>query len=112
MAIVAYPGTAPVAGAIVNVYNPGTEDPATIYADPLLTPLGNPFTADEQTGAYLFYAETAAYDIVVEVPAEPPIVMAAPAQVVFNGVSPLRVATLYAIDPLTQQQIVLIQVGY
>src|SRR5690242_6437126 len=74
MAVVRYTGTAPVAGAIVNVFFPGTQAPATIYDDLLLTPKSNPFTADLLTGAYTFCAEQQAYDIVLGETGAAPVV--------------------------------------
>lgn len=64
MAIVRYAGTMEVPGVAVTVTLSGTPTLATLYADGLLTPLGNPFTADLVTGEYAFYADDGdAYDI-------------------------------------------------
>lgn len=65
MAIVAYTGTAPEPGDTITVRHAGTLDLAVIYEDLLGTRLGNPFTADEVTGDYQFFADDAqAYDII------------------------------------------------
>lgn len=78
MAIVRYSGTSPVAGATLAVYLENTQDPATIYANALLTPLANPFTVDAVTGAYVFYADDAVnYDLVLSAD-NPPIVAPVP----------------------------------
>lgn len=68
-------GVSPVASATISVFVVGTLTFATIYADDLTppTPLANPFTADAETGQFLFYANQASYDIQVRVPNDPPI---------------------------------------
>ena len=66
MAVVRYTGTAPVVASLVTAYLTGTQVLATLYADDLLTPLGNPFTADALTGLYTFWASDAVgYDVVI-----------------------------------------------
>lgn len=64
MAIVRFTGSTVVGAGEVTVYLSGTLTPATVYSDALLTPLGNPFTADVLTGAFVFYADDAlAYEV-------------------------------------------------
>jgi hypothetical protein len=110
--VVAYSGAAPNAGATMTVLLSGTPTPATIYADDLLTPLANPFTADLLTGAYLFYADDAlAYDVQAAVPSTPDLVEnPGDPFVVAGGVTPNRVISLVVNDNGTQ--IVLAQVVY
>lgn len=74
MPIVRYEGISPVAGIPLTVYLQGTQQPATIYADPLLTPLSNPFNVDGVTGDYVFYADDqVAYDLQLGVGTGTPI---------------------------------------
>lgn len=55
---------APAPSASVTVYDTGTLNLSTIYADNLLTPKANPFTADATSGYWFFYAaSTGRYDI-------------------------------------------------
>ncbi len=71
MAIARYSGVTTTANATVTVYLENTQVPATIYADALLTPLGNPFTSGVD-GAYDFFADDAeAYDITENAPGDP-----------------------------------------
>lgn len=50
----------------ITVYLTGTTSIATIYADGVSTPLGNPFTANAVTGQWLFYsAVNQGYDVVL-----------------------------------------------
>lgn len=113
MPLDAYSGQVPNPGATISVFLANTLTFATLYADALLTPLPNPFTADELDGRYLFYANQAAFDIVAAIPDEPPadVVPALPA-IIFNGTSPARVATLVVNDPVTDEQVVLAQTIY
>lgn len=114
MAIVRYNGVAPVVASLVTVNLAGTQVAATIYADSLLTPLGNPFTADALTGLYAFWADDtlAPYDVVVGMPATPPTtVLPRLPTMLFSGVSPTRTASLVVDDPI-EGQVVLLQVSY
>lgn len=55
---------APAPGATVTVYDTGTLNLSTIYADNLLTPKANPFTADATSGYWFFYAASSGrYDV-------------------------------------------------
>lgn len=111
MAVHAYSGSAPVAGSLITVNLAGTQVLATIYADPILTPLANPFTSDLLTGAYLFYAEVASYDVVVTTGLDQPSNrLPGLPEIVFSGTSPNRVASLVVEDPETHDQVVLAQV--
>jgi hypothetical protein len=93
-----YTGIAPVPGSTMIVRLAGTLVPATIFLDPLSTPLGNPFTADQNTGAWRFYADDAAlYDVTAVSVAAPPTAELT-LQLTASGVSPARVIRLYAID--------------
>lgn len=66
MAISRFEAATPVLASLVTVYLTGTQIAAAIYADALLTPLGNPFTSDALSGLYVFYADDAdAYDILL-----------------------------------------------
>lgn len=49
-------------GCTINVYAPGTTNPATIYSDSVGTPKANPFTGSA-TGFWFFYAATGCYDV-------------------------------------------------
>jgi hypothetical protein len=49
----------------VKVYQTGTSTLATIYADSLLTPLANPFTANTDGSFGFFAASTPCYDVVI-----------------------------------------------
>lgn len=74
MSIARFVGTASVAGTPLAVYLTGTQAPADIYADDLLTPLANPFVVDAVTGAYVFYADDAvSYDITQDTGAGEPL---------------------------------------
>lgn len=48
--------------ATITVYDAGTLNLSTIYADPAGAPQANPFTTDA-TGRFVFYADPAEYDI-------------------------------------------------
>lgn len=50
-------------GATVRVFNFGTTNLATIFADNLGTPLSNPFTSSLVTGDFLFYAANGRYAV-------------------------------------------------
>jgi len=50
-------------GATVTVYIAGGNNLATIYSDNNSTPLANPFTANNNTGYWSFYAAAGHYDI-------------------------------------------------
>ena len=50
-------------GATVTVYVAGSNNLATIYSDNNSTPLANPFTANNNTGYYDFYAAAGRYDV-------------------------------------------------
>jgi len=52
-------------GCTVTVYNTGTTNLATIYADSISTPLANPFTANGTTGSWIFFAANGGYDVVL-----------------------------------------------
>jgi len=55
---------APAPGATVTVYDTGTLNLSTIYADNLLTPKANPFLADAISGYWFFYAASSGrYDV-------------------------------------------------
>jgi hypothetical protein len=114
VALALYSGTAAVAGSTVTVYESGTLDVATLYEDiDGLVPLSNPFTADVNSGAYQFVAETAAYDVEVAQPADPPSeTVPMPSEVRFNGTTPDRTATLVVEDPSTGELITLVQQRY
>lgn len=113
MPIVAYAGIAPVAGSTVRVFLDGTQVFATIYADPLLTPLANPFTADDRTGTYLFYADDSeTYEIDLNGVGSPTQSEPALPAIIFNGETPNRTASLVVEDPETDEQIVIAQVMY
>ena len=49
-------------GCTINVYAPGTTNPATIYSDSVGTPKANPFTGSA-TGFWFFYGATGCYDV-------------------------------------------------
>jgi len=55
----------PAPGATITVYDGGTLNPATIYADNILTPKANPFTADLTNAYWFFYAASGRYDVKV-----------------------------------------------
>lgn len=64
MAITRHTGVTSTPAATVTVYLAGTLNLADLFGDTLSTLLGNPFTSDLVTGAYQFWAEDVAYDIV------------------------------------------------
>lgn len=73
MSIVRYNGATPVAASLVTVYFTGTQNPATLYADDLLTPLGNPFTSDAVTGLFSYWADNGSvYDELIGAPTAVP----------------------------------------
>jgi hypothetical protein len=78
MAIVRYDGASPEGGISLSVFLYGTQVPATIYADALLTPLANPFTVDAVTGAYVFYADDNVQYTLVMAPVQDPIAPTVP----------------------------------
>lgn len=53
----------PAPGATVTVYDAGTLNLATIFADNVATPKANPYTADATTGLWFHYAANGRYDI-------------------------------------------------
>lgn len=112
MALDRYSGTAPVAGSTVSVFETGTQVLADLYEDlDGLVPMSNPFTADTESGAYTYVAESAVYDVSLvaqsAVPLDPTPELPT---VVFAGTPPDRTATLYAIDPDDGASITLVQV--
>lgn len=60
---ISQPVQASYPSATVTVYDTGTTDLSTIYADSSLTPKSNPFTLDGTIGFWFFYAEAGRYDI-------------------------------------------------
>jgi len=113
MALQQYSGIAPSPGTTLSVFLAGTQNFATIFADADQTPLANPFTADQFTGAYTFWADddNGPFDVVVGgvlIPGD--VLDADDLQVSIVGVSPNRTVTLFIDDNGTQ--VVLAQVIY
>lgn len=101
MALVLFSGCAPVAGATITVRLAGTITDADIYADEDETPLGNPFSADAETGLFTFWsAEGVDLDIVVNTGGADPSLRVPDANLyaIASGASPARVMSLVADD--------------
>lgn len=64
MALIQLLGTAVRPGDTIEVREAGTLNLPTLYEDDGITLLGNPFTADLATGAFMFYTEDVDLDIV------------------------------------------------
>lgn len=114
MAIARYSGSTPTPGSTVSVFAQGTQNLVDLFEDLAgLVPMANPFTSDTLSGNYTYCTENVLLDetigaaTVVPATREP-----LPPSVVFSGVSPARVATLWAEDPDTGEQVVFAQVVY